>query len=94
MQQRNHQIYAGKNGYETHCNREIIRFSQERMAMKQLIDVAHRNGIRVLLDYVANHVHQEHPLMQQHPDWKTLLDLPDGRKNIRIWDEHRLTALS
>jgi glycosidase len=60
--------------------------------LKTLIDVAHKNGIRVLLDYVANHVHQEHPLMQQHPDWKTPLDLPDGRKNIRIWDEHRLTT--
>lgn len=30
---------------------------------------AHRRGIRVLFDVVPNHVHQEHPWMEEHPDW-------------------------
>jgi glycosidase len=48
--------------------------------------------MNVLVDYVSNHVHQEHPLYKLHPEWFTTMDLPDGRKNIRLWDEHRLTT--
>jgi cyclomaltodextrinase len=53
---------------------------------------AHGRGIRVLLDFVSNHVHQDHPWVKQHPDWFSKLELPDGRLNLRIWDEHRLTT--
>lgn len=85
-------FYSGYHGYWPTSSSQVDPRMGTEAELKQLIDVAHRNGIRVLLDYVANHVHQEHPLMQQHPDWKTPLELPDGRKNIRIWDEHRLTT--
>jgi len=37
-------------------------------------------------------VHEDYPLIKQHPEWRTKLDLPDGRKNIRLWDEYRLTT--
>ena len=48
--------------------------------------------MNIILDYVSNHVHVENPIYKQHPEWASILDLPDGRKNIRIWDEHRLTT--
>ena len=48
--------------------------------------------MNVLLDYVANHVHQDHPLLLEHPDWTTDLMLPDGSMNTERWDEHRLTT--
>jgi glycosidase len=37
-------------------------------------------------------VHEENPLYKNHPEYFVPVDLPDGRKNIRIWDEHRLTT--
>jgi glycosidase len=46
----------------------------------------------VVLDYVAHHVHQEHLLYKQHPEWTTPLYLPDGTMNTEKWDEHRLTT--
>ena len=60
--------------------------------MTHLTDVAHENGMNVLLDYVGNHVHEDHPLMDLHPDWTTNLYLPDGSLNTERWDEYRLTT--
>jgi glycosidase len=60
--------------------------------LKELISTAHKHKIKVLLDFVANHVHQDHPIFKQHPDWFGNLILPDGRKNLRLWDEQRLTT--
>ncbi|MDE7005847.1 MAG: hypothetical protein K2O82_04925, partial [Alistipes sp.] len=53
---------------------------------------AHAHGMNVILDYVANHLHIHAPVLQAHPDWVTPLDLPDGRKNLELWDEQRLTT--
>lgn len=60
--------------------------------LRELIDVAHANGMNVILDYVAHHVHQDHPLYKEKPDWTTPLYLPDGTMNTEKWDEHRLTT--
>lgn len=85
-------MYSGYHGYWPISSSLVDHRMGTSDELKELLAVAHENGISVLLDYVANHVHQEHPLMEQHPEWKTQLDLPDGRKNIRNWDEHRLTT--
>lgn len=60
--------------------------------LRELIAEAHQRNINVILDYVANHVHEEHPLYKQHKDWATDLHLPDGTLNTERWDEHRLTT--
>jgi cyclomaltodextrinase / maltogenic alpha-amylase / neopullulanase len=60
--------------------------------LKELVSTAHKKGIKILLDVVANHVHETHPLVKQHPDWFGDINLPDGRKNLRLWDEYRLTT--
>lgn len=85
-------MYSGYHGYWPISSSRVDRRFGDEALLRKLIDTAHAHGINVLLDYVANHVHQEHPLLKEHPDWITTLDLPDGRKNIRIWDEHRLTT--
>jgi glycosidase len=60
--------------------------------LHELVSVAHESNMNVLLDIVANHVHEEHPVYRAHPDWATELYLPDGSLNTERWDEHRLTT--
>ncbi len=67
------------------------RFGTE-VELKELIQSAHDNNINVILDYVAHHVHQNHPLYKLKPEWTTPLYLPDGTMNTEKWDEHRLTT--
>jgi glycosidase len=58
----------------------------------ELVRTAHGKEYNVLLDFVANHVHQEHPYYKKNPDKVTNLYLPDGTLNTEKWDEHRLTT--
>lgn len=58
----------------------------------EMLDTAHEHGMAVILDYVANHVHELHPAIINNPDWKTDLYLPDGSMNTERWDDHRLTT--
>ncbi len=60
--------------------------------LKQLVNTVHTKNMNILLDFVANHVHQEHPFYKQHPEWTTELHLPDGSLNVERWDEYRLTT--
>ncbi len=34
-----------------------------------MVTAAHKRGIRVLMDYVINHVHRDHEYFAQHPEW-------------------------
>ena len=43
---------------------------------RRFVDAAHRNGMRVILDWVPNHTAHDHPWTAQHKDWYTLR--PDG----------------
>lgn len=38
-------------------------------SLKQFIMAAHELGMRVILDWVANHAAWDNPLVEQHPDW-------------------------
>ena len=60
--------------------------------LRDLLAAAHKHNINVITDYVANHIHIESPIIQQHPDWITDSILPDGRRNFELWDEARLTT--
>jgi glycosidase len=39
--------------------------------LRRLVDAAHAQGMRVILDWVANHTAWDHPWITQHPDWYT-----------------------
>jgi cyclomaltodextrinase / maltogenic alpha-amylase / neopullulanase len=87
-----HRWYTGYHGYWPTLSSMIDPHFGVDGEMQELVKVAHENGINILLDYVCHHVHVEHPLYKAHPNWVTKLDLPNGKKNIRIWDEERLTT--
>jgi len=87
-----HRWYTGYHGYwPVQPARVEPRLGDEAL-FKRFADEAHARGVRVLLDLVANHVHVEHPWVREHPDWFGALELPDGRLNLRLWDEQRLTT--
>ena len=84
--------YTGYHGYWPVTLTTIDHRFGEDEVLEQLVKDAHERDISVLLDFVSNHVHENNPLIIENPDWKTRFDLPDGRQNIRLWDEHRLTT--
>jgi len=87
-----HRKYTGYHGYWPITLTTVDhRFGNEQ-AMRRMVEAAHQNNMSVMLDFVSNHVHEKNPLIIENPHWATELNLPDGRKNIRIWEEHRLTT--
>ncbi len=87
-----HRWFSGYHGYWPISLSQVdTRFGSNDL-FKNLIDDAHHDSISVFLDYVANHIHEQHPLWKEHPEWFSQLNLPDGRKNLRLWDENRLTT--
>ncbi|MDO8549819.1 MAG: alpha-amylase family glycosyl hydrolase [Ignavibacteria bacterium] len=87
-----YKFYTGYHGYwPVHLTKVEEHFGDMDL-LKMLIDKAHQHGIKVLLDFVSHHVHIEHPFWKEHREWFGTLDLPDGRKNLRLWDEYRLTT--
>ena len=84
--------FSGYHGYWPVNNFATEEKFGTMKKLKELVTTAHQHGIKVLLDIVAHHVHLENPIFKEHPDWFGTLDLPDGRKNLRLWDEYRLTT--
>jgi glycosidase len=87
-----HRWYSGYHGYWPISSTEVEERFGDMTLLKILVKLAHRKNIKVILDYVANHVTIEHPFWKQHPDWFGKLYLPDGTRNLRRWDEYRLTT--
>ncbi len=87
-----HTYYTGYHGYwPISFTRVEERFGNMNL-FKKMVETAHRHRIKILLDYVANHIHIEHPYWKEHRDWFGHLRLPNGKLNLRMWDEHRLTT--
>ena len=84
--------FSGYHGYWPIYSTVVDeRFGTEE-ELREMLSTAHDNQMNVILDYVANHLHINSPVLQEHPDWTTELMLPDGRENIGLWDEQRLTT--
>ena len=56
--------------------------------LKEMVEVAHLSGIRVMMDYVVNHVHEDHTYYQENPEWFNQGCIC-GTSNCD-WTEHRL----
>ena len=60
---------TGYHGYWPIRGREVDPRLGGDAALAAMVDEAHRHGIRILQDYVLNHVHEEHEYMKAHPEW-------------------------
>jgi glycosidase len=87
-----HRWYSGYHGYWPISDKKVEEKFGSMKDLKDLVAKAHKHHLKVLLDIVAHHVHIQHPFYKEHPEWFGTLDLPDGRKNLRLWDEQRLTT--
>jgi cyclomaltodextrinase / maltogenic alpha-amylase / neopullulanase len=84
--------FSAYHGYWPVSLQQIDYRFGNKNEFEELLSVAHANNINVILDYVAHHIHQEHPLFKEKPAWFTSLYLPDGTINTERWDDHRLTT--
>jgi len=87
-----HRYYSGYHGYWPISSKGVDEHFGNLELVKKVVTESHKKGIKVLLDFVSNHVHTEHPYFKEHRDWFGQLELPDGRLNLRFWDEYRLTT--
>lgn len=87
-----HRWYTGYHGYWPISAYGVEEKFGTIDDLKKLISNAHAHNMKVLLDFVSHHVHKDHPYFKEHPEWFGKLELPDGRKNLRLWDEYRLTT--
>ena len=84
--------YTGYHGYWPVSHQEVEpRFGGEA-ALTDMISAAHGNGMFIIADLVLKHVHTDHPLWKEKPELFGSLELPDGRKNLRQWDDHQFTT--
>ena len=84
--------FSGYHGYWPIRLREIDPRFGTKEEFDGLVGALHAKQMNVLVDYVAHHVHEQHPMVKEHPDWYTDLYLPDGSLNTERWDDHRLTT--
>lgn len=60
---------TGYHGYWPIAARQVDPRLGGEAALSNMVDEAHRHGIRILQDYVINHVHEQHEYVQAHPEW-------------------------
>lgn len=87
-----HRWYTGYHGYWPVSSTKVEEHFGDMNLVKKFIDLAHQKKSSVFLDYVAHHVHTEHWMWKDHRDWFGNYNLPDGKLNLRLWDEYRLTT--
>jgi cyclomaltodextrinase len=87
-----HRYFSGYHGYWPVSSDETEPRFGSMQELQDLVILAHKHDIKVLMDFISNHVHEEHPYFQNHRDWFGKVDLENGEKNIRRWDEYRLTT--
>ncbi|MES2812498.1 MAG: alpha-amylase family glycosyl hydrolase [Bacteroidota bacterium] len=90
-------IYLG-SPYSIRDYRSINHKYGTKEDFQYLVDTAHKNGMYVILDWVANHTAWDHPWVTQHPeyytrdkegkmiapfDWTDVAELDYNNKNLR-----------
>ncbi len=73
--------YSGYHGYWPASAFGAEEHFGDEALLRELVDGAHARGMRVLTDWVGNHVHQDHPYFRDHPEWFTAQNLCGDANN-------------
>ena len=65
----NYHMVTGYHGYWPTKAREVDERLGGNEALRAMVAEAHAHGIRILQDYVVNHVHEDHEYVTAHPEW-------------------------
>ncbi len=84
--------FSAYHGYWPTSFTQINPHFGNSVDLHNLVGQTHNANMNILLDFVANHVHEDHPFIKEHPEYATELNLPDGSLNLERWDEYRLTT--
>jgi len=76
-------LYSGYHGYWPSSGRDPQKRFGDLAALRALVDAAHARGIRVIIDSVLNHVHQESPYWQMHQNDGWFNPLTIGGQNCQ-----------
>ena len=83
-----YRFYTGYHGYWPTSSTQVEpQFGGEK-DLKSLIAAAHQNQLKIIADLVLKHVHVDHPLWTKNPRWFSKINLPDGTKNLRRWNDY------
>jgi len=61
--------YSGYHAYWPDDPYAVEEHFGSAAALHDLVDASHARGMRVMMDWVANHVHSDHPYYADHPEW-------------------------
>jgi glycosidase len=89
------QTYTGYHGYWPVSGTALEGHFGDADTLQRLVDEAHRRGMRVLVDWVANHVHEDHPWVTERPDWFTdrhICREDDDGDGVVNWDQRPETC--
>lgn len=77
--------FSGYHGYWPSSPSAVEGHFGDEAVLRELIAAAHARGMRVIVDWVANHVHQDHPYYRDHPDW--FADSPALCDDYNNWND-------
>jgi cyclomaltodextrinase len=82
-----YRFYTGYHGYWPVSHQEVEpRFGGEE-GLQSMIARAHGSDMKIIADLVLKHVHTDHPMWTEQRELFGNIDLPDGTKNLRKWDD-------
>lgn len=81
--------YAGYHGYWPDSDAPEEHFGTEA-DLVALIEAAHARNMRVLVDWVGNHVHENHDTFEENPQWfndRFICEEDDDGNGVLNWDQ-------
>ncbi len=87
--------YSAYHGYWVTDPAALEEHFGDEATFSELIAAAHARNIRVLVDAVANQLHQDHPYVSAHPEWfspMTICEEDEDGNGVTNWDQRPETC--